>query len=182
MSLAGPESCGINREEGRVEGSLLAPGAGERGFVCSPATEQVGYLEYISYCVYGLVSAPVALEIKTHQEVKLRFPGYLAPSSGQYQSLQLLQCGHPLWTSGNVESSRKLLVTVGIRGAWGRTRADLKVQGISVASGSHWPSAARGWAEIQGERSPSARVGGTLETTESSPTKGQAGTLRPGEK
>ena len=55
--------------------------------VSSPASEQVGCLEYTSYSVNGLVSAPVLLEIKTHR-VKLRFSGHLAPSSGQSGSLQ----------------------------------------------------------------------------------------------
>ena len=46
----------------------------------------------------------------------------------------------------------------------GRTRGDLKAQGISVASESHWPCAASGWVVTQGGKSPSAREGWTVET------------------
>lgn len=64
----------------------------------------------------------------------------------------------------------------------GRTRGDLKAQGISVDSESHWPYAASGWVMTQGGKIPSAREGWTVETMESSHSKEQVGTRRSGKK
>lgn len=51
--------------------------------------EQVGDLEHVAYGLSGLASTPVTPEIKTQAIKPFRFPGRLAPSSGQFLPLQL---------------------------------------------------------------------------------------------
>lgn len=82
--------------------------------VSSPASEQVGCLEYTSYSVNGLVSAPVLLEIKLTGS-NLGSQGIWLHLLANLDHCSLLQCVHPLWISGNAEASRKLLVALGVR-------------------------------------------------------------------
>ena len=81
------------------------------------ASEQVECLEYVSYSAYGSVSAPVLLETKTPMS-NLGFQGIWLHLLANPDHCSLLQCVHALGISGNTETSRKLLVALGIRDAW----------------------------------------------------------------